>query len=408
MRLPLFIAKRYFLSRKGSFINFITIISVLGVAVGVAALIIALSISTGFTETMKRKLGELYADLNIVSFSNEIDEKTSKEIIENLKKNDSVKGASPIVLGIGLLSSDYSNIPKVARVVGIEKESFGNVVALMKYVKGSGDLSAFEDGSKGAIIGKDLADSLGVEEGDTLNFLVPKMTQSPFGAIPRVLTLKITGVLKSDYYLYDTEFIYLDFNLCQKLFTAGGVHSIQIRLKNSQDIEKAKIALEKQLDPKVKVLDLMETNREFFKALKMERLLLFFAIGLIVVVAALNIVSTLILLVMEKIKDIGILRSVGVSSAQIRSIFLFEGMMIGITGTILGDILGTLSALLLNKYKAIPLSLEVYPIPYVPFETSFQQVIVVTLFALAVSFVSTLYPSKKASNLLPLEALRYE
>ncbi|MFB3852186.1 MAG: ABC transporter permease, partial [Acidobacteriota bacterium] len=157
MRLPFFIARRYFLSRKGAFINFITIISVLGVAVGVAALIIALSISTGFTETMKRKLGELYADLNIVSFGSEIDEKTSKEIIANLEKNDLVKGASPIVLGIGLLSSDFSNIPKVARVVGVEKQSFNNVVALMKYVKGSGDLSAFEDGSKGVIIGKDLA-----------------------------------------------------------------------------------------------------------------------------------------------------------------------------------------------------------------------------------------------------------
>jgi lipoprotein-releasing system permease protein len=408
MRLSFFIAKRYFLSRKGAFINFITIISVLGVAVGVAALIIALSISTGFTETMKRKLGELYADLNVVGFASEIDEKTSKEIIAALEKNDKVKGASPIVLGIGLLSSDFSNIPKVARVVGVEKQSFNNVVSLMKYVKGSGDLSAFEDGSKGAIIGKDLAESLGVEEGDTLNFLVPKLTQSPFGSIPRVLTLKITGILKSDYYLYDNEFVYLDFNLCQKLFTSGGVHSIQIRAKDPQKIKTLKTELEKNLDARFRVLDLMETNKEFFKALKMERLLLFFAIGLIVVVASLNIVSTLILLVMEKIRDIGLLRSIGASSKQIRIVFLLEGMMIGIAGTIMGDLLGTLSAFVLNKYKVIPLSLEVYPIPYVPFETSVQQVLVVTIFALAISFLSTLYPSQKASNLLPLEALRYE
>ncbi|MFB3851666.1 MAG: FtsX-like permease family protein, partial [Acidobacteriota bacterium] len=247
-----------------------------------------------------------------------------------------------------------------------------------------------------------------VEEGDTLNFLVPKLTQSPFGSIPRVLTLKITGILKSDYYLYDNEFIYLDFNLCQKLFTSGGVHSIQIRVKDPQKINLLKNELEKSLDPRLRALDLMETNKEFFKALKMERLLLFFAIGLIVVVASLNIVSTLILLVMEKIRDIGLLRSIGASSRQIRTIFLLEGMMIGITGTILGDLLGTTSAFFLNKYRAIPLSLEVYPIPYVPFETSVQQVLVVTIFALAISFLSTLYPSQKASNLLPLEALRYE
>ncbi len=408
MRLPFFIAKRYFFSRKGAFINFITVISILGVAVGVAALIIALSISTGFTETMKRKLGELYADLNIVAISGEIDEKSAKEIIEELDKNPAVKGASPLVLGIGLISSDFSSIPKVVRVAGIEKNSFKNVVSLMKYVKGSGDLSVFDDGSKGAIIGKDLADSLGVGEGDTVNFLVPRLTQSPFGSIPRVLTLKITGILKSDYYLYDTEFAYLDFNLCQKLFTSGGVHSIQIRLKDSETMESFKYYLEKKIDSKMRVLDLLETNKEFFKALKMERLLLFFAIGLIVVVASLNIVSTLILLVMEKVKDIGLLRSVGVSSSQIRIIFLLEGMMIGMTGTIFGDIIGAVSAFLLNKYKAIPLSLEVYPIPYVPFEISSGQVLIVTIFALAISFVSTLYPSQQAAKLLPLEALRYE
>lgn len=408
MRLSFFIAKRYFLSRKGAFINFITIISILGVAVGVAALIIALSISTGFTETMKRKLGELYADLNIAGLGTEIDDKTSKEIIDSLEKNDMVKGASPIILGIGLLSSDFSNIPKVARVVGIERKSFSNVVPLMKYVKGNGDLSSFDDGSKGVIIGKELAESLGVVEGDTLNFLVPKVIPSPFGSIPRVITLRVTGILKSDYYIYDTEFIYLDFNFCRKLFTSGGVHSIQVRAENPQKLATLKNELQNSVGQKFRVLDLMETNKEFFKALKMERLLLFFAIGLIVVVASLNIVSTLILLVMEKIRDIGLLRSIGASSKQVRNIFLFEGMMIGITGTILGDLLGTLLAFILNKYKAIPLSLEVYPIPYVPFETSVQQVLVVTIFALAISFASTLYPSQKASNLLPLEALRYE
>jgi len=156
------------------------------------------------------------------------------------------------------------------------------------------------------------------------------------------------------------------------------------------------------------VVDLIETNKEFFKALKMERLLLFIAIGLIVVVASLNIVSTLILMVMEKVRDIGLLRSIGASSSDIRNIFLFEGLIIGVIGTLIGDILGVICTHFLNEYKVIPLSLDVYPIPYVPFESGLWQIVIVTLFSIVVSFLATLYPSKKASHLIPLDALRYE
>jgi lipoprotein-releasing system permease protein len=409
MRLPLFIAKRYFFARKGTFIRFITLISILGVAIGVFALIIALSISNGFTDTMKRKLNEFYADINILGLSAEIDKESAENIIDSLKTNPDVKGVSPIVLGIGILTTnDHPKIAKIARVLGIDENSYKSVVDLKKYVRGNGELINYDDGSKGAIIGVDLANSLGLDIGDTIDFIVPKTTMSPFGSIPKIITLKITGILKSDYYLYDTEFVYIDLNLSKKIFTDGGVHSIEVRLKDPSRLASVKENLKNQLGQKFRVVDLIETNKEFFKALKMERLLLFIAIGLIVIVASLNIVSTLILMVMEKVRDIGLLRSIGASSKDIRNIFLFEGLIIGVIGTLIGDILGALCTHFLNKYKVIPLSLDVYPIPYVPFESGIWQILIVTAFSIIVSFLATLYPSKKASNLIPLDALRYE
>jgi len=409
MRLPLFIAKRYLFARKkGAFISFITVISVAGVGVGVAALIIALAISNGFTETMKNKLNEFYADLNIMGLSSEIEEGRARELLARLRSDAEVKGATPIVLGIGLLTDRFSGLPKVARAVGIEPGSHAEVIDLYRYVSGSGELKEFDDGAKGAIIGADLAAGMGLEEGDTVELIIPRMTLSPFGPVPKIVTLRVTGILRSGYYLYDSEFIYLDYGLSGKLFTRGGASAIEVRLKDPGRIEAVKSRLAGTLGSNYRILDLMESNREFFKALKLERLLLFLAIGLIVMVAALNIVSTLILMVMEKVRDIGILRSMGASSRDIRSIFLLQGLFIGVIGTIAGDILGVSAACLLDKYKVIPLSLEVYPIPYVPFHTGPGQILIVSLFSVGISLAATLYPSHKAASLSPLDALRYE
>jgi lipoprotein-releasing system permease protein len=409
MRLSLFVAKRYLFARKkGAFISFITVISILGVSVGVAALIIALAISNGFTETMKKKLNEFYADINIMGLTYEIDNNNVQDILAKLESDKEVKGATPIVLGIGLLAEKFSGVPKVARIVGIEPESHKNVIDLYRYVKGGGELKEFEDGAQGAIIGADLAQSMGLETGDTVELIVPRMTLSPFGPIPKIVTLRVTGLLKSGYYLYDNEFLYLNYGLSQKLFTRGGASAVEVRLKDPRKIQSVKNRLIGSLGESYRILDLIETNSEFFKALKMERLLLFLAIGLIVIVAALNIVSTLILMVMEKVRDIGILRSMGASSRDIRAIFLFQGLFIGLIGTIIGDILGTAAAFLLDKYKVIPLSLDVYPIPYVPFQTGFGQIFLVSVFSLGISLIATLYPSRKAANLSPLDALRYE
>ncbi len=410
MSLTTFVGRRYlFARRRQAFISLITIISILGVTVGVMALIIALGISTGFTTRIQQKIQLLNADLNILGGPNEISPDDYRTVSGTLEHSRYVKSTAPIVLGTGLASGPTTRVGVVAKVVGIDPEVEPSVVDVRPYVRGSGFMGRTPDGAHGAILGADLANNLGVGLGSTIQLLAPRLTLSPFGNIPKMVSLKVTGILRTGYYLYDTEFIYINLPLAQELFTQPGyVSAVQVRLKDPGAIGVAKASLQKKLGAGFRVLDLISSNAEFFKALRMERILLFLAIGLIVMVAALNIVSTLILMVMEKVRDIGILRSMGASSLDILRIFLFQGMVIGVAGTALGAVLGTAACVILDRTHAIPLSLDVYPLPYVPFITSPAQVAAVCLFALVISFVATLYPSYRAAHLDPVEALRYE
>lgn len=405
-----FVGRRYLLHRrKQAFISLITVISVLGVAVGVMALIIALGISTGFTNRIREKIQLLNSDLNVLGGPGELPQDEQAAITKALDATKEVQAYAPVVLGTGLLSGPYTRVGVVAKVVGVAPERQAKVVDIAPFVRGGTFLGQTPDGSHGAILGADLAATLGVNVGDTLQLLVPKITLSPFGGFPKIIRIKVSGLLETGYYLYDTEFVFVDLPFAEELFTAKGcVSAIQVRLKPRTNLGEVKERLQKTLGSGTRVLDLVGSNAEFFKALRMERVLLFLAIGLIVTVASLNIVSTLILMVMEKVRDIGILRSMGASARDIRRIFLFDGMAIGVMGTLLGDVAGVVACKLLDRYHAIPLSLDVYPLPYVPFVTSWQQVAAVSLFALAITFAATLYPSTRASRLDPVEALRYE
>lgn len=411
MNLTFFVGRKYlFGRRKQAFIFLITFISVIGVAVGVMALIIALAISSGFTTRIRQKIQLLNADLNIMGGTSELPAQAQEQVRKALADSPNVAAYTPIVLGTGLVSGPFTRVGVVSKVVGIDPETQHKVVNLRPYiVQGGSFLGRTPDGAHGAILGMDLATNLGVDVGDTVQLLVPRLTLSPFGSFPKMVDLKVTGLMRTGYYLYDTEFIYVDLPFAQDLFTGPHrVSAYQVRLKDRSRIDETRSALQASLGPRYRVLDLVESNAEFFKALKMERLLLFLAIGLIVMVASLNIVSTLILMVMEKVRDVGILRSMGASARQIRRIFLFQGLGIGVIGTIAGDILGTTACHFLDKYHLIPLSLDVYPLPYVPFITSPEQVAVVSVFSLAVAFLATLYPSFRAARLDPVEALRYE
>ncbi len=410
MSLASFVGFRYlFARRRQAFISLITVISILGIMVGVMALIIALAISTGFTTRIQEKIQLLNADLNVLGGAGEISPVHYKEIAKILKDSPLVKAYAPLVLGTGLVSGPTTRVGVVAKIMGVNPAKEAAIVNLKPYIKGSAFLGQMPDGSHGAVLGTDLADTLRVGTGDTVQLLAPRLTLSPFGNIPKLVSLKVTGILDTGYYLYDTQFIYTDIGLARRLFTQPGtVSAVQIRLKNPAAIDSARRSLQTSLGSNYRILDLVESNAEFFKALRMERMLLFLAIGLIVMVAALNIISTLILMVMEKVRDIGILRSMGASRSDIQRIFLFHGLIIGFTGTALGAVLGALACSILDRTHAIPLSLDVYPLPYVPFITSPGQIAAVCAFALLVSFMATLYPAYRAARLDPVEALRYE
>ncbi|OYW04708.1 MAG: hypothetical protein B7X11_02630 [Acidobacteria bacterium 37-65-4] len=398
-----FVGRRYLVARRRqAFISLITAISTLGVAVGVMALVIALAISTGFTTRIQEKIQLLNAHLNILGGADGLGPQDVAKIQEALARDPRVKASTPLVSG------PSGRTGMVAKVLGVDPATQHQVVDLKPYIEGAAPFDSTPDGTPSALVGAELAESLGVGPGDMIQLVAPRLTLSPFGNMPKLVTLRISGILRTGYYLYDTEFVYVGLPLAQSLFTRpGAVSAIQVRLKDPGDIGACRASLQKALAG-FRVLDLIGSNAEFFKALRMERVLLFLAIGLIVMVAALNIVSTLILMVMEKVRDIGILRSMGASSGDILSIFLFQGTAIGAVGTALGATAGVVACRVLDRTHAIPLSLDVYPLPFVPFMTSPGQVAWVCAFALAVSFLATLYPAFRAARLDPVEALRFE
>lgn len=259
------------------------------------------------------------------------------------------------------------------------------------------------------ILGKDMADELGATVGSVVLVTSPQGELTPFGIVPKYVRFKVTGVFQSGFYDYDSAWALTDLRDAQKLFGLGNIVSvIEFKLDDLYRAGEIGSALEKAAGPGFQSTSWMDQNRALFRALRLERVVTFITIGLIVFVAALNILISLIMMVMEKTKDIAVLVSMGAKRAQIRRIFVFQGMLIGVIGTIFGLILGYVLSYLAGHYKLVSLSAEVYSIDYVPFAARAIDGLLVALVALFISFIATIYPSYSASKVLPAEALRYE
>jgi len=442
MRFELFIAARYLRAkRRQAVIGVITAISILGVAAGVASLIIALAINNGFRQDLQERLLGSTSHVNLMRVEND-GIRDWPALQQRLQKLPHVQAAAPAIYEQVLISRGSKAGGAVLK--GIVPAQEQRVTALLGTVhQGSAQpLTDAEQRARNAspnsspnaspsaqdsdpsslqgaadriaamppiVLGKELADTLGAAVGSVVLVTSPQGELTPFGMVPRYMRFKVVGIFQSGFYDYDSSWALCSLADSQRLFSLGDVASV-LEFKVDDIYQAASIGsqIEAAAGKGFQTINWMEQNRALFRALRLERVVTFITIGLIVFVAALNILISLIMMVMEKTRDIAVLVSMGARRRQVRRIFMWQGLLIGILGTALGLVIGYSVAILAGRYHWIALSAEVYAIDYVPFVPRAMDALLVAVVSLGVSFIATVYPSQSAARVLPAEALRYE
>jgi lipoprotein-releasing system permease protein len=406
MNLPyqLFIALRYLRSKKKhKGISFNTLISISGVAVGVMALLVVLSVMSGFHEDLQKKILGANAHAVVLSYKGGIEEHSS--VMEKLKNEPHVVSMSPFVLGQVMVSSGRGAHGVFMR--GIEPSSELKTTDILRHIK-EGSIEEVT-GQGWIIIGKELASMLGVIAGDTVNLISPVGEIGPLGMLPRVKQFKVAAVFEMGMFEYDTNLAFTDIKSAQEFFGYGSaVTGIQLRLDDIYKASSVRDSVNKKIGFPYYARDWMQMNRNLFSALKLEKFAMFIILILMVLVASFNIVSTLMMNVMEKQKEIAILKAMGAKNQGIMMVFMFQGLLIGIVGTMIGVTGGYILGKIINNYEIIKLPADVYYLSKLPVKMKLVDFIVVSVSAIAISFLSTLYPSYHAAKLNPVEPLRYE
>jgi lipoprotein-releasing system permease protein len=431
LRFELFIAARYLRAkRRQAVIGVITAISIIGVAAGVASLIVALSINNGFRQDLQERLLGSTSHVSLLRVQND-GIPNYKQLVENLKTQPNVVNGAPAMYEEVLVSRGAR--AKGAILKGVIPAYERNVSELLQMIKvGSderlndtapaattGDQLADPASLEGAkerfaqlppiILGKTMADDLGATVGSVVLVTSPQGELTPFGIVPKYVRFKVVGVFQSGFYDYDTAWAITSLRAAQQLFGQGDIATIlEFKINDIYKAREVAQELEKAAGKGFMSTNWMEQNQALFRALRLERVVTFITIGLIVFVAALNILISLIMMVMEKTKDIAVLVSMGAKKRQVRNIFVAQGMLIGVIGTVIGLVLGYALAWAGGHYKLVSLSAEVYSIDYVPFAPRLTDGVVVAAVSLAISLLATLYPSHSATKVLPAESLRYE
>ena len=401
------IALRYLIARrKQAFISVISMISALGVIVGVMALIIALALMTGLQREIRDRL--LGSNPHVYVW----DQTGIEDPIAtaaSLRQIPHVIGAAPAILGQGLVSAASQTQP--VQLKGIDPELELQVTDIRGSMQ-TGDIAALappaEGDPDGILLGKDLAAKLGVAVGDSVTVLTPQGTLSPMGMIPRTRRFKVGGIFTLGLYEFDSTYGFVSIDVAKRLFDKDLVDFIQLRVDDLYDAPQIAATIAPALGEKYVTEDWTTVNKPLFSALWLEKVAISMTIGLIVMVAALNIVASLILLVMEKHRDIAILKTMGAGARSVTLIFMMQGLIIGIIGTTVGATAGVLVSYVLDHYQLIKVPMDVYQVSHMPLKILPLDFLLVVVSSVVICFLATIYPARQAARLDPAVALRYE
>lgn len=417
MTFELFVSLRYLLAkRRQTFISLITLISIAGVAVGVMALIVVLAVMNGFQENLRTRILGITSHIVVLSYDGPMSH--YPKIMEEVAKEPGVAAATPFIYTQVMLSSGKNSSGAIlrgidpltaSRVLNIQGNMIdGNLAELAPPASGESGQGA--GAAPGIILGVELASNLGnVKAGDYVTIISPSGRLTPMGQVPRSKLFRVVGAIKSGMYEYDNTLAYVDLRAAQQFLGIGDTATgVELKVKDIYQAQSIAQKLRERLGYPYLVRDWMQMNRNLFSALKLEKVVMFIILTLIILVAAFNIISSLIMMVMEKTRDIAILKAMGATTASIRKIFVMEGLLIGVSGTFLGLAGGFTLCALLEKYKFIELPADVYNLTTLPVKLEALDVAVIALSAILISLLATLYPSRQAAKLEPSEALRYE